>query len=190
MMCRVNPWQTTNVALAFVFVAMFLATGPSVLGGARTAEISGKVMDPQGLAMPSALITLTNAESSGVQEMETDGQGVFMFRVVTAGKYTITAQAGAFKTIRRTIDVNADGTTLVEMRFGQIASVHDSVVIVSATEDPALDLRNGDIFKKTLFERDDQMLESLGAGINAGQHEGGGKSLEVRRFGSTWIMAG
>ena len=26
-------------------------------------------------------------------------------------------------------------------------------------------------------------METLNAGINAGQHEGGGKSLEIRRFG-------
>ncbi|MBO0719907.1 MAG: TonB-dependent receptor, partial [Blastocatellia bacterium] len=31
--------------------------------------------------------------------------------------------------------------------------------------------------------RDDQVFQTLDAGINAGQHEGGGKSLEIRRFG-------
>src|SRR5262245_6979101 len=31
--------------------------------------------------------------------------------------------------------------------------------------------------------RDDQLLQTLNAGISAGQHEGGGKSLEIRRFG-------
>lgn len=31
--------------------------------------------------------------------------------------------------------------------------------------------------------RDDQIFDTLAAGINAGQHEGGGKSLEIRRFG-------
>ncbi|MEJ7713569.1 MAG: TonB-dependent receptor plug domain-containing protein [Pyrinomonadaceae bacterium] len=39
-------------------------------------------------------------------------------------------------------------------------------------------------FTKTRSSRgDDQILFTLNAGINAGQHEGGGKSLEVRRFG-------
>ena len=39
------------------------------------------------------------------------------------------------------------------------------------------------MYKKTLFSRDDQLLETFNGGINAGQHEGGGKSLEIRRFG-------
>ena len=38
-------------------------------------------------------------------------------------------------------------------------------------------------FNRTLFTRDDQVFQQLNAGINAGQHEGGGKSLEIRRFG-------
>jgi hypothetical protein len=42
---------------------------------------------------------------------------------------------------------------------------------------------DSEVFNRTLFGRDDQILHILGAGINAGQHEGGGKSLEIRRFG-------
>jgi hypothetical protein len=60
---------------------------------------------------------------------------------------------------------------------------HESVVIVASLVDPRLDRRNRAVFEQTLFSRDDQLLDTLAAGINAGQHEGGGKSLEVRRFG-------
>jgi outer membrane receptor protein involved in Fe transport len=44
-------------------------------------------------------------------------------------------------------------------------------------------LRNAEVFNRTLFTRDDQVFQQLNAGIDAGQHEGGGKSLEIRRFG-------
>jgi outer membrane receptor protein involved in Fe transport len=56
-------------------------------------------------------------------------------------------------------------------------------VIVGTALDPRADRRDDAIFKETLFSRDDQIFQSLAAGIDAGQHEGGGKSLEVRRFG-------
>jgi hypothetical protein len=36
------------------------------------------------------------------------------------------------------------------------------------------DLRNSEVFDRTVFTRDDQVLEQFNAGINAGQHEGGG----------------
>ncbi|HEV2864542.1 MAG TPA: TonB-dependent receptor [Pyrinomonadaceae bacterium] len=64
-----------------------------------------------------------------------------------------------------------------------VPTVHESVVIVSSVSDPGVERRNGAVFSDGLFARDDQLFHTLNAGINAGQHEGGGKSLEVRRFG-------
>src|SRR5687767_5618510 len=64
-----------------------------------------------------------------------------------------------------------------------IPPVYTSVVITAKPLEPAIDRRDREIFTRTLFGRDDQLLHLLGSGINAGQHEGGGKSLEIRRFG-------
>ncbi|HZH31685.1 MAG TPA: TonB-dependent receptor, partial [Pyrinomonadaceae bacterium] len=64
-----------------------------------------------------------------------------------------------------------------------VSAIHESVVIVSDGLDPAIERRNDAIYKNALFGRDDQLIETLNAGINVGQHEGGGKSLEIRRFG-------
>ena len=64
-----------------------------------------------------------------------------------------------------------------------IPPISASVVITDTTLDPSVERRNDTIYKSTLFSRDDQLLQTLAAGINAGQHEGGGKSLEIRRFG-------
>ena len=61
--------------------------------------------------------------------------------------------------------------------------VRESITILASPLGPRVDPRNAEIFNKTLFSRDDQVFHLLGAGINAGQHEGGGKSLEIRRFG-------
>lgn len=70
--------------------------------------------------------------------------------------------------------------------FGQPAplpKVHTSITIQAAPIEPAVDHRNKEVFEQTLFSRDDQVFHQLNAGINAGQHEGGGKSIEIRRFG-------
>ena len=56
-------------------------------------------------------------------------------------------------------------------------------MITATALDPTVDRRNDTIYKNALFGRDDQLLQTLNAGINVGQHEGGGKSLEIRRFG-------
>lgn len=70
-----------------------------------------------------------------------------------------------------------------------IQPVHTSVTITAAPVEPAFDRRNSEVFSQTLFSRDDQMFQALDAGIDAGQHEGGGKSLEIRALDSIWITA-
>lgn len=65
----------------------------------------------------------------------------------------------------------------------KIPPVHTSIVITASPLEPSIDRRNAEVFQQTLFSRDDQVFHQLNAGINAGQHEGGGKSIEVRRFG-------
>ena len=52
---------------------------------------------------------------------------------------------------------------------------HDSVLVVAN--------RDAEELNHNLFTRDDQVFQQLNSGIDAGQHEGGGKSLEIRRFG-------
>ena len=47
-------------------------------------------------------------------------------------------------------------------------------MITAKTLEPGIDMRNAEVFNRTLFTRDDQVLQQLNAGINAGQHEGGG----------------
>jgi hypothetical protein len=71
----------------------------------------------------------------------------------------------------------------VQLSFWELATQRDSIVITAVSNEPSVDLRNSEVFSKTLFSRDDQVLQQLNAGISAGQHEGGGKSLEIRRFG-------
>lgn len=61
--------------------------------------------------------------------------------------------------------------------------LHQSVVVQGTPVEVNIDRRNGEVVNKTLFSRDDQIFHILDAGINAGQHEGGAKSVEIRRFG-------
>ena len=157
---RLVRWDSALLRIASILGVVFLAAFG--MNAADQMEIRGKVNDPQGLAMPKARVKLSSAEGLGTQETETDEEGAFVFRVSQPGKYSINAQAGAFKSISKTFDVATQATTFVEIQFGQVASAHDSVVIVSSAEDPAIDLRNGEVYKKTLFERDDQLLETLG----------------------------
>lgn len=65
----------------------------------------------------------------------------------------------------------------------ELPVVHSSIVITASSIEPTVDRVNGEVFENTLFTRDDQIFHQLDGGLNLVQHEGGGKSVEVRRFG-------
>jgi hypothetical protein len=54
----------------------------------------------------------------------------------------------------------------------RIPPIHQSIVITASALEPQVETHSDEVYKKTLFSRDDQLFENLNAGINAGQHEG------------------
>ena len=157
-----------------------LFTSSVAIEAADFGKVTGRVTDPQGAVVPGAILTLMNAAGTTRQATAGD-QGDFLFEAAEPGKYTLTAAATGLAPVSIRVSI-ASQPIVLDFQFLQLAG-QKSVVIVSSTLEPSIDRRNGEVYKKTLFERDDQLLETLDAGINAGQHEGGGKSLEIRRFG-------
>jgi TonB-dependent Receptor Plug Domain len=120
--------------------------------------------------------------ASGKKETQTDATGGFRLTVppepvklTVLGKYLVSEEK---------IISPAEPSDRLQLRVSYaIPSVHEDLVISATALNPTIDQRNDNVYKSTLFSRDDQIFDTLAAGINAGQHEGGGKSLEIRRFG-------
>lgn len=143
-------------------------------------QLSGVVVTPQFEFVPGANINI-----------EANGQRVAAVSD-SEGRFSLTVPAGA-------IVVNISGKNIAPLTLNftetenitdiqakinfKVAPISESVTIQNDALTPDIDVRNDTVYKNTLFGRDDQILQTLGAGINAGQHEGGGKSLEVRRYG-------
>ena len=140
--------------------------------------VSGALTDPQGKAVPAASIRLLHVSGALVAETRTDDTGQFAFAGVAPGNYRINAAAPGFNAVSKDLVLIADQHATAELRFGSVEGQSQSVVITAKALEPTLDLRNSEVFNRTLFSRDDQVFQQLNAGINAGQHEGGGKSLE------------
>ena len=144
-------------------------------------SLSGRVLDPQGNVVPGAPVRLET--STGYRlSAKSDSEGRYRFGSVPNGSYQLKADAPGFAGVTQSI-VLAGGNTIQDVTLSQLAAQHQSIVISGKTVEPEVDLRNEEVFNRTLFTRDDQVFQQLDAGIDAGQHEGGGKSLEIRRFG-------
>jgi outer membrane receptor for ferrienterochelin and colicin len=65
-----------------------------------TSGIAGTIKDPQGFAVPGALVTLTDLAINKIWTTHSDEQGVYRFSALPAAAYTIEASAKGFKAMR------------------------------------------------------------------------------------------
>jgi outer membrane receptor protein involved in Fe transport len=143
--------------------------------------VTGRVLDPQARAVPGATVWLETATGYRLSAAS-DQEGHYRFDSVPNGEYRLRAEAPGFASATETLALT-EQISIRDVTLSQIAGQHQSIVITATAVEPAIDRRNAESFHRTLFSRDDQVFHQLNAGINAGQHEGGGKSVEVRRFG-------
>ena len=146
------------------------------------AALSGRVVDPQGRSVAGSTIRIRLAKGGEEGVVRSDESGQFLVPELVSGTYRLDATADGFITVGLSLVVGNAAQT-VDVQFIKLATLSETVVITAKSIEPSIDMRNSEVFNRTLFTRDDQMLQQLNAGINLGQHEGGGKSVEVRRFG-------
>ncbi|HXG86458.1 MAG TPA: TonB-dependent receptor [Pyrinomonadaceae bacterium] len=149
---------------------------------AQTADrtFSGTVVTPQFELVPNVSITVETGD--GKLQTSTDAEGKFSVKVPNEA---ISVRFFG-KNLNGATQIFAPGDKLenLQIKISYIVPpISENVVIRADSLSPEVERRNDTIYKNTLFGRDDQLIQSLNAGINAGQHEGGGKSLEIRRFG-------
>ena len=63
---------------------------------AQTSSLQGIVTDPQGSAIPAAIVTITNTDTSTARKEVSDETGAYNFLQVTPGKYKLEIQKPGF----------------------------------------------------------------------------------------------
>jgi hypothetical protein len=86
--------------------------------------------------------------------------------------------AAGFRPAIEDVVVVTGAVTLHDITLA-VAPQRESIVVGAGGIEPALDFRR----VESMFARGDQLVQQLNSGVDAGQHGGGGKSLEIRRFG-------
>src|SRR3984893_18144319 len=172
--------RRSSLWLVGMLLFVSYAKSQSKLEASPLRPVSGVVMTERNEIVPG--VTVIAESASGTVQAVSDASGSFHLRMPRGalklkvkGKYVI-AQEKALSASEI-----SEGLLLL-IRY-TIPLVHEDLVISATALNPTIDERNDTVYKNTLFSRDDQLMDTLAAGINTGQHEGGGKSLEIRRFG-------
>jgi hypothetical protein len=123
----------------FLFAALILALVASPIAFAQsTGSVSGLVKDPQGSAVPSAKVALTNTETNLRVETESSGDGRFYFGYVNAATYNLTVQKTGFHALSMPVTVQvAQAVDLsVSLEIGQVSetvTVTESAVAINTS---------------------------------------------------------
>ncbi|CAN5180467.1 hypothetical protein BH20ACI2_BH20ACI2_03470 [soil metagenome] len=164
--------------LTLFVVIVFCLCGQAL--SQTTRQLSGVAVTSQFESVPNVEINVATA--SGNLSAITARDGTFLLDVP---REALSVKVGGRNIAPQILDFPAD-QRLTDLRIKVnylIPPIAETVTIEGGILSPALETRDDTIFTETLFGRDDQLIFTLNAGINAGQHEGGGKSLEIRRYG-------
>lgn len=141
--------------------------------------LKGQVLDQEKKSpIIGAKIKITTL--SGTVETQTDDQGNYSI-AINESDGTISVLGDNL--VEKTVDFSFDKQNIDIETSYIIPNVHQTVVIKADSLEPQINRQDETLYKEGFPARDDQVLFQFGSGINAGQHEGGGKSLEIRRFG-------
>ncbi len=151
-----------------------------ILFAQNTRTFSGTILTQQFELVPN--VTVEIETSDGKQTVVSDAEGNFSLQIPLE---SFTARfSGKNITPQTRIFSASENLENLQIKITYVVSpVSENVTINDDALSPEIERRNESVYNNTLFGRDDQLIQTLNAGINAGQHEGGGKSLEIRRFG-------
>ena len=164
----------------FVFVFASGIIFSADVAAQNTRTFSGTVVTQQFELIPNVSIEIET--SGGKITATTDAEGAFSVPVPNES-FSVKFFGSNIAPLTRVFSVT---DTLIRLQIKTsfvVRPINENVTIEANTLTPEVEQRSESIYKNTLFGRDDQLLQTLNAGINVGQHEGGGKSMEIRRFG-------
>ena len=117
--------RTGIVGLA---LALLAASTAGVLAQDTTGTITGRVVDPQGLVVPGATITVIGQQAPRV--VVSDGKGRFTAPFLTPGTYTVRAELQGFRPHElRNVEVRLAQTVDVDLAL-TVDALTDTVVVV------------------------------------------------------------
>ena len=122
-----------------ILFALSLAVLPCL---AQTSSLQGTITDAQGAAVPDAIVTAKNVNTSAERKTLTGGTGVYALLQVQPGTYKVTVERPGFRTHIGEIllQVNTPATLDIKLELGQVTesvNVNAEVALVN-TENAAI----------------------------------------------------
>src|SRR5437762_2431922 len=97
-----------------------------------TGNVTGRVLDPQGAAVPGATVTAKSPSTGFVRSDTSDAEGIYRLTALPVGMYDLAAELQGFTTVeKKNVDVSVSQTLTID--FGmKVASLAETVNVTGA----------------------------------------------------------
>ena len=96
-----------------------------------TGNITGRIVDAQGAAVPGVTVTARSPQTGFVRTDVSDGEGIYRLTALPVGAYDISAELSGFSTFsRKEVTVNVAQTTDLNVEL-KLAGLTESVNVVA-----------------------------------------------------------
>lgn len=110
-------------ALALAALPAFSQTNP-------TGTISGRVVDPQGLALPGVGVTAQSSTLQGSRTATTSANGDYILAFLPPGDYTVTFELASFATVKETVRLAGSASIPMNVTMA-LSGVTETVTVVA-----------------------------------------------------------
>jgi hypothetical protein len=122
---------------------LITALGLIALGGtvgfAQSGQLSGRVTDPQGAAIPDASVLIVNQERNFKRDTKTDGLGAYSAPYLPAGRYQVSAQKDGFSGANRVIQLTVGQSFVLDIQM-TVASTSTDVTVQAEANNSSIEL--------------------------------------------------
>ena len=107
------------------------------------ATISGRVLDPQGAAVPGAMVSVRQTDTNVTVQAITEADGRFRFPYLKIGPYELRATLQGFKDNARTLVLSAGSAFDISVSL-EVAGVDTAVTVVADSQVLETAVRRGE----------------------------------------------
>src|SRR6185503_8563448 len=117
--------------LAIILLAVLVAV-PAIAQG-TTGTLTGSVTDDQGLALPGALVTVTNTSNGFTRSAIADASGTYRIAGLPSGTYEVKSDLSGFaQQARKGISVSVAATTTSDFKMSVAGLTEETTVVAEA----------------------------------------------------------
>ena len=130
-MCGISIRSRGALILAVVVVASLSAAGVAsaqVVG----ANLSGRITDDGGGALPGVTVTITNTSNGATQTVVTNAEGGYRIVSLQPAPYQVKAELPGFGTATREIVLTIGANATLDLRLG-VAGLEESITVSAST---------------------------------------------------------